>query len=344
MPSSYKVPQDVEAEDKLLGPFSFRQFIFLIIAVMGCAAAWALWMVWPPLAIIPAPIILFFGALALPLRKDQPMEIYLLAVVSFLLKPKKRFWRADGIETMVEVVAPKVVEEHLTKGYNQNEVQQRLSYLANLVDSHGWSVRGVADDAAASTMYDETLTAADILDDDSAQARTFDTLIDQNNEQRRQAAIAQMHQTQPQPATPGASVPSPYDSIPGASTPNQVAATPPQQQPTTDPQQLTQDALTAYDTAADPQLTINPYPTMRQSVIRPAGETPTAPEQPPQPAPAAPPNPVEPQTTSETPVSPAIIDLASNHQDLSVETIQREADRIQKAEKKQNDEVVISLR
>ena len=31
----YKVPQDVEAEDKLLGPFSFKQFIFLLIAGWG---------------------------------------------------------------------------------------------------------------------------------------------------------------------------------------------------------------------------------------------------------------------------------------------------------------------
>ena len=27
----YKVPQDVEADDKLIGPFSFRQFIYLLI-------------------------------------------------------------------------------------------------------------------------------------------------------------------------------------------------------------------------------------------------------------------------------------------------------------------------
>lgn len=30
--AQYKVPQDVEADDKLLGPFSFRQFIYLLIA------------------------------------------------------------------------------------------------------------------------------------------------------------------------------------------------------------------------------------------------------------------------------------------------------------------------
>ena len=38
----YRVPQDVEAEDKLLGPFSFKQFVFLIIAVGFFGIAWAL--------------------------------------------------------------------------------------------------------------------------------------------------------------------------------------------------------------------------------------------------------------------------------------------------------------
>lgn len=35
--ASYKVPQDVEADDKLIGPFSFRQFIYLGIAALGIA-------------------------------------------------------------------------------------------------------------------------------------------------------------------------------------------------------------------------------------------------------------------------------------------------------------------
>ena len=101
--SIYKVPQDVEAEDKLLGPFSFRQFIFLMITVASMAAMYVLGMILLPLALLPLPFVLFFGALALPLRKDQPMEVYLAAVISFILKPKKRLWQPDGIEYLVEI-------------------------------------------------------------------------------------------------------------------------------------------------------------------------------------------------------------------------------------------------
>ena len=84
----YKVPQNVEAEDKLLGPFSFRQFIYLVISVVGIAVAWVMFSVFPPLVVIPLPFIIIFGVLALPLKKDQPMEVYLAAMVSFFFKPK----------------------------------------------------------------------------------------------------------------------------------------------------------------------------------------------------------------------------------------------------------------
>ena len=74
--AEYKVAQDVEADDKLIEPFSFRQFIYLIVVAGASAIAWGLAQVFVPLAILPLPVILLFGALALPLRKDQPMEIY----------------------------------------------------------------------------------------------------------------------------------------------------------------------------------------------------------------------------------------------------------------------------
>ena len=59
--ATYKVPQDVEADDKLIGPFSFRQFVYLIIVAMAIALAWGLSQLFIGLAIIPLPVILFFG-------------------------------------------------------------------------------------------------------------------------------------------------------------------------------------------------------------------------------------------------------------------------------------------
>ena len=302
--SVYKVPQDVEAEDKLLGPFSFRQFVFLIIAVIGIAIAYGLSTILLPLAIIPVPIILFFGALALPLKKDQPMEVYLAAVISFMLKPKKRLWQPDGIERLVEVIAPKIEEKTYGNNYDQAEVQRRLSYLANLVDSQGWSIRGVnnPNSSMRADLFNEGQAANDILDENSTTAQNINHLINQSDVRRRQEVIQKMQTGQ--------------------------SATPP-------PTQTPQPSQPDNPTPAAP-LQMNPYPTMRQSVLNPVSGLPVTntPAQ------------TQPTTTPQTSVNevpPAIIELANNR-DLSIETIAREANRIQQENKLSDEEVVISLR
>ncbi len=308
----YKVPQDVEADDKLIGPFSFRQFIYLIIVAAAGAIAFFLGKLFFPLAILPLPIILFFGALALPLRKDQPMETYLAAIVSFYLKPHRRMWDPDGQQALIEIIAPKVVEVQRTNGLSQTEAERRLSYLANIVDTHGWAVRGV-DAAPNSSMnadaYYEAQQAEDVLDTSTRTAHVIENQLDQANTRYRQELMNRMQQTSPVPPPTD-----PYTSLPA------------------------QPAPQVPDSTTTPHLTINPYPEMQQSIIQPLSTTP------PQATPSAPAaEPPETITTSEKVVSPDIISLANNP-DLSIETIAHEASRIkEKEEGLPENEVVISL-
>ena len=185
----YKVPQDVEAEDKLIGPFSFRQFIYLIVVAIAGFVAFLLGQVFVPLIIIPLPIIILFGALALPLRKDQPMETYLLAVVRFYLKPKRRMWDPEGTPSHIDITAPVVVEHALTKDFNQEVAQQRLDYLARIMDSRGWSLKGVNKETASINdgVAAEAANAFDIMDDHADLAKSFDTLLAKKNQENRQA-------------------------------------------------------------------------------------------------------------------------------------------------------------
>ena len=186
--SVYKVPQDVEADDKLLGPFNFRQFIYLII-VAGCIALEIfLWGIFPGLIILPLPIIIFFGALALPLRKDQPMETYLAAVVSFYLKPNKRFWQPDGVEHLIQISAPVNREEHLTKELSQNEASCRLSYLADIVDTEGWAIKhSIAPvNTTVREEYSNEARAAEDMFDNSRVSSNVDNLLNQHDQRRKQ--------------------------------------------------------------------------------------------------------------------------------------------------------------
>lgn len=325
--ATYKVPQDVEADDKLIGPFSFRQFIYLIIVVLAGVLAWGLSKLFIGLAIIPLPIILLFGALALPLRKDQPMEIYLAAIISYYLKPHKRLWDPDGIETLIEITVPKVIEIQRSKNITQADAEQRFSYLAGIVDSGGWAIRGAGVQGSQSTtinndIYLEAQSAQDVFDANNSVAQTFNTMINKETSRVRQEAIDHMRQ----PAV----VPAPAPTLPEM----------PEQAPV-----------------------FNPYPTsIQQTVIQPMNDpshmtTQSAPVQPPTPAlipvpiptpaPAPTPDPIPapktPTTTSDKPLSADIINLANNP-DLSIETIAREAHRIQERENDMSEEVVISLR
>lgn len=167
--ATYKVPQDVEAEDRLLGPFTFRQFVYLLIAAIAGALAAALFQIFPLLAILPLPVIIFFLILALPLKKDQPMEIYLAAIVSFYMKPNKRFWRPGQGETTIQITAPKIVEKSRTRDLSEEEASHRLSFLSNLVDSEGYAIRGNHNGNFTDNFIADTEDVNDFMDDSQNQ-------------------------------------------------------------------------------------------------------------------------------------------------------------------------------
>ena len=325
--AEYKVAQDVEAEDKLLGPFSFRQFIYLIIVAMAGFIAFALFRLFPPLVIIPLPIIVFFGALALPLRKDQPMETYLAALVSFYTKPRKRLWKPDGVQSLVTITAPRVEQKQYTKDFSSTEAERRLGYLANIADSRGWSVRNAQMPSDASPMkadiYNDAARTEDPLDATANVAQNFNAMIEQSNQRRREEMLSRM--VSPQPASTSPTQQSP--SAPVTPSPQQSAA----EQPTPTPE------------TTSGSLRFDPYPlSMRQSVIAPLSDQPT-PQSQPSPAPATSPEPSAQKTTSDTSLSPDIMDLA-NSNDLSIATIAHEAERRTKKHQADDGEVVISLR
>lgn len=137
--ATYKVPQNVEAEDKLIGFLSFRQFIFIIVAIMCSAAAWFSGQVNILLAI---PFILpgtLFFILGLYQPKDQPVETKLVAMVNFFFRPRKRIWNRDGISEHLIITAPKKIEVQRSDHRSRAEVRSQLKTLAQIVDTRGWS-------------------------------------------------------------------------------------------------------------------------------------------------------------------------------------------------------------
>ena len=263
--AQYKVPQDVEAEDKLLGPFTFRQFIYLLIAAAGIAGAWGLFQLFPLLALIPLPFVFFFGVLALPLKKDQPMETYLAAIISFYFKPNRRIWTAGQRESTIKIIAPKKAEKSRTRNLTEEEASHRLSFLASIIDTEGYAIRG------DSSMKDEYAAEADTIEDVlDADNPVIDRIIEQEQTERKQELIAQMrtaiNRTDNLIAAPSANTPiaAPSPILPAPSLPQ------PQATPTTINQQLQNLATnnsfsiqTIAQQANRIQQTLQPQPTFQ---------------------------------------------------------------------------------
>jgi hypothetical protein len=288
----YKVPQDVEAEDKLIGWLSFRQLIYAGIGIGASAMCFFFFQIFPPLALVPLPVAILFIILTLPLRKDQPMETYLIAVVRFYLKSKIRRWDPDGVPSYVEIVTPLQEERRLSKDFTPDTAQERLDYLARIMDSRGWAYKQIdgvpygqnlSSDVAA-----EATTAVDVMDEHSSLSQSFANLAKRKDEERIQRAKAVMQKAQQEVTIP-------------AGPPPKIS-----------------NVRSEDGTIMHP--TFNPYPTsMHQKVILPENEKPKT----------APKKPAAPMTPK---VSPGIMRLATNSDGLSVAAIANEAKRLEDKE------------
>lgn len=188
--AQYKVPQDVEADDKLIGPFSFRQFIYLLVAAGLVALAVALFQIFPVLAIIPIPFILLFLALALPLKKDQPMETYLAAIISYYLKPHTRIWTPGQRESTVDVTAPKATDsDDRSRDLTGDEATHRLSFLAEIVDTKGRAI-----DNIGGVVNEDLVMEADTTNDifETGHFDRLESTIAKDENERHQSVMNEM--------------------------------------------------------------------------------------------------------------------------------------------------------
>jgi hypothetical protein len=215
--AAYKVIQDVEAEDKLVGPLSLRQFIYAMVSagfMYLCFLAATKHA--PALLVVFVPIAGGSGFFAFPWKGDQPTETWALAKLRFLVKPRRRIWNQTGMKHLVTVTAPKKVEVKYTNGLSQDQVQGRLSALADTIDSRGWATRNVdytqlrqgynpqdpfgLEDSdrlvngsgTPEEVSDDSADGTDMLDDNSSVAQNFDSMLGRSSQDHRQRIVEQM--------------------------------------------------------------------------------------------------------------------------------------------------------
>lgn len=134
-----KIPQEIETEDKIIGPLTLKQFLKLAlgsgIIYLGFVYSRALGLPFIAFLIFALPVAIFFALLTFYKINEQPFEKYLLSVLAYYTKPQKRIWkRAPKKET------PLVIEkkEESQKISPKKVTRSRIEELAYVLDTKGF--------------------------------------------------------------------------------------------------------------------------------------------------------------------------------------------------------------
>jgi hypothetical protein len=102
----FKVPQNIDLEDKIVGPLTLIQFLYVLaggvivyLLYLSMGTKLLFWALSLPVAIV---------ALALAFLKiqDQPLSHFIKAGLIYLSKPKKRIWQRQGLVKPIVFAAP----------------------------------------------------------------------------------------------------------------------------------------------------------------------------------------------------------------------------------------------
>jgi len=89
-----KVPRFLDLEDKMIGPLTLKQFLFLIVGGGVSFVIWYLFNLWA-FIIISIPIVGFFGSLAFLKVNGRPFLNFVSSILNFVTKPRLYIWKKE---------------------------------------------------------------------------------------------------------------------------------------------------------------------------------------------------------------------------------------------------------
>ncbi len=135
----YKVPQKIDLEDKIIGPLTLKQFIYLLIGgmldylIFSSIKSFLGWF----LIFIISLVTLAFAFIQV---EEQPFSYLILHLFSFLLRPKIRLWnKLAPITKSVEIKNKPKEKEPIGAKKKPEEVKSALESLSQVIDTYGWS-------------------------------------------------------------------------------------------------------------------------------------------------------------------------------------------------------------
>lgn len=133
MPEQYKVPQEVETEDTIVGSLTLKQFLKLLT---GCGLAYIIYTSFPLYIFffLGVPVLIFSLLSSFCKIGGQPFEKFLWATISYWFRPQKRVWKKVLEEKEEKIITPKKEERKVpSKKVSKSELEK----LAYILDTRG---------------------------------------------------------------------------------------------------------------------------------------------------------------------------------------------------------------
>lgn len=130
----FTVPQFIEKEAKIVGPLTFKQFLFVGTAGAICMI---IYFILPMFVFILACLVLIGGAAALALYKKEGIPLYMVVSKSvlYLFKPKVYLWKKKNTPIrMIKVDDAKKKEEEEMQEKQNKGPQLKVSKSSRLND------------------------------------------------------------------------------------------------------------------------------------------------------------------------------------------------------------------
>lgn len=122
----FKVPQNIDIEDRIIGPLTMTQFVYAVIGGFICYAIFQ--NVAAPLSyLIIAPVALFVLCLDFVKINERPFLNFFLAAIQYTSNPKQMMWhQGDGTDLQIEIYqAQKQSGSHLgSKVVTREDIEQ----------------------------------------------------------------------------------------------------------------------------------------------------------------------------------------------------------------------------
>lgn len=130
----FKVPQNIDMADRIVGPLTLIQFLYLLV---GGIIVYALFSTIAPInpglfLALAAPITLFSLALAFLKIQDQPFPKFVASFFVYVRRPKARVWLKDArpaTDVVITPNAPATTAAPTRKELKRDQLQQLATTL-----------------------------------------------------------------------------------------------------------------------------------------------------------------------------------------------------------------------